>query len=415
MINIINKQDCVGCNACVQICPKQSINMREDGQGFLYPKVNLDTCIKCGLCEKVCPVINQAVPRKPGQVYAAKNKSREVVENSSSGGIFHALAKYVIDQGGVVFGARFNEKWEVVHGYSDTSAGIKAFQKSKYVQSRIGDSYLNTERFLKEGKLVLFSGTPCQISGLRLFLRKPYTNLLTVDVVCHGVPSPLVWREYLKYVTKTKIICKNYEFQSPLSDIRQIISSIDFRDKKIGWENFGFSVHTVARQNEISDLQSTIGYLEDEELLFEPLTENLYLQIFLKDLDLRPSCYKCPAKAGKSGSDLTIADFWGIRKSYPELYDSKGVSLILANTPKGTEILLRLQDITLSEVDYLSALNANPSIERSVSKPKYYLRFWNSFESDKLMSVQQILLKMKPSITRRIKGKLKGIIKKILK
>ena len=197
MIEIKEKAFCCGCNACVQRCPKQCISMHEDEEGFLYPRVDKTICIECGLCEKVCPVINQNEPRKPLKVYAAYNKDEKIRRESSSGGVFTAIAEQVIDEGGIVFGACFDENWEVKHDYTETKEGLKAFRGSKYVQSRIKDNYQKAEHYLKEGRKVLFSGTPCQIAGLKKYLCKEYENLLTVDFICHGVPSPKVWRMYL--------------------------------------------------------------------------------------------------------------------------------------------------------------------------------------------------------------------------
>lgn len=195
MIHITDKSKCCGCNACVQRCPKQCIAMREDEEGFLYPKVDVAVCIDCGLCEKVCPVINQNVPKEPLQVFAAKNKNEDQRLRSSSGGVFILLAENIIKQGGVVFGARFDKNWEVEHGYAETLEELEPLMRSKYVQSRIGNTYKEAEMFLKQGRKVLFVGTSCQIAGLHKFLRKEYENLLTVDFICHGVPSPGVWRK----------------------------------------------------------------------------------------------------------------------------------------------------------------------------------------------------------------------------
>lgn len=254
MIDIKKKEDCVGCNACVQRCPKTCIFMIEDEQGFLYPKVDLNKCIDCHLCEKVCPVINQAEPIKPIRTYAAKNNNEEDKETSSSGGVFFALVEYVIkEKQGVVFGARFNDKWEVVHDYAEAIKDAEAFKGSKYVQSRIGDNFKKAEEFLKSGRTVLFSGTPCQIAALRLFLRKDYgAQLITVDIACHGVPSPLVWKDYLNST------CGNTEK----------ISRISFRDKRNGWQNYGMSIYD----------------LKNHEMLYSPMNQNLYMQGFLKDL-----------------------------------------------------------------------------------------------------------------------------------
>jgi coenzyme F420-reducing hydrogenase beta subunit len=171
--------------------------MREDREGFLYPEVDSERCCNCGLCSEVCPVINRREAGKPLYVYAAKSRDEEIRRQSSSGGIFTLLAEKILDENGVVFGARFNENWEVIHDYVETKDELVFFRGSKYVQSRIGESYLQAQQFLEKGRKVLFSGTPCQISGLKFFLGKEYDNLLTVDIVCHGVPSPLVWRMYL--------------------------------------------------------------------------------------------------------------------------------------------------------------------------------------------------------------------------
>ena len=220
MINLKNKQDCCGCSACAQRCPKQCISMTEDEEGFLYPQVDTSKCVDCHLCEKVCPVINQDEARTPLKVYAAKNSDDEIRLKSSSGGIFTLLAEQTIKDGGVVFGARYDKGWNVVHGYTETIEGLAAFRGSKYVQSNIKRSFFEVKRFLESGRKVLFSGTPCHVAGLKLFLRKEYDNLLTLEIACHGVPSPKVWHNYLTELTDLNKI--------------SIIKSINFRDKKYG-------------------------------------------------------------------------------------------------------------------------------------------------------------------------------------
>lgn len=198
MIRITDKKNCCGCSACVQRCPKQSIRLEEDTEGFLYPKVNEETCIKCGLCEKVCPILNQADKLPVQEVLAVKNPDEEERMNSSSGGVFLPLARKVINKGGVVFGAVYDESWEVHNVYAEKIEDIYPMMGSKYLQSRIETAYRDAERFLKQGREVMFVGSPCQIAGLRTFLRnKEYPNLLAVDFLCHGVPSPGVWRRYL--------------------------------------------------------------------------------------------------------------------------------------------------------------------------------------------------------------------------
>lgn len=198
MIHITDKKNCCGCSACVQRCPKQCIRLEEDTEGFLYPKVDEETCIKCGLCEKVCPILNQADKLPVQEVLAVKNPDDEERMNSSSGGVFLPLAREVINQGGVVFGAVYDESWEVRHVYAEKIEDVYPMMGSKYLQSKIENSFKDAERFLKQGREVLFVGSPCQIAGLRTYLRnKQYPNLLAVDFLCHGVPSPGVWRRYL--------------------------------------------------------------------------------------------------------------------------------------------------------------------------------------------------------------------------
>lgn len=323
MIKIDSKEKCCGCWACVQRCPKHCITMVEDDEGFLYPKVDSSLCIDCSLCEKVCPVINQGEPRIPDMVYAAKNLNEEIRMVSSSGGIFTLLAEEIIAKGGVVFGARFNEEWDVVHDYTETIEGLSAFRGSKYVQSRVGKCYSQVEEFLKKGRKVLFSGTPCQIAGLKRFLRKEYDNLLTVDFVCHGVPSPGVWREYLKEEIARQCDGKNTVLSHPVLNGRDArIESISFRNKSLGWKKYSFAL-TFS----VSD-----GHGEKNSvLLSEPLNKNIFLRGFLADLYLRPSCYACPSKSFKSGSDITIGDFWGVQHVMPEIDDDKGVSVVMVN------------------------------------------------------------------------------------
>lgn len=197
MINITNKYNCCGCGACAQCCPKQCITLDVDKEGFSYPVVDTSVCVDCGLCEQVCPFLHPYEKREPLRTLAAYNTQEEVRMQSSSGGIFSLLAEKVIQEGGVVFGARFDENWQVTIDYTESIDGLSAFRGSKYVQARTGDTFKQCESFLKADRKVLYSGTPCQVAGLKHFLRKEYGNLLTVDFVCHGVPSPKVWGLYL--------------------------------------------------------------------------------------------------------------------------------------------------------------------------------------------------------------------------
>ena len=339
MIKVLDKSKCCGCEACVQICPKHCISFNADEEGFRYPVVASDLCIDCGLCEKACPVINKKDKRVPIQSFAAKNPCESERLRSSSGGIFIVLAKEVLNQGGVVFGARFDESWNVVHSYTDSVDGIEPFLGSKYVQSRIGDSYVKAKEFLLTGRKVLFSGTPCQIAGLRLYLRKEFENLITVDLICHGVPSPGIWQQYLSEILTQQD--------------NATIESITFRDKSSGWKNYRFIV-TLSKFLSAGKKQTfRVSHLHDEDPFFQGFNDY--------NLILRPSCMKCPSRNLRSGSDITLADFWGIETLIPEFDDDKGVSVIMVNTESGLKMVNSLC-IESHPVKYDDIVSRNSSI-----------------------------------------------------
>ena len=356
MIEILDKHNCCGCEACVQICPKQCISFNEDAEGFRYPMVDKRICIDCGLCEKVCPILNKTEERKPIKVYAAKTRDEEELLASSSGGLFILFAKEILCQGGVVFGAKFDENWNVVHAYAETEKDLKAFMGSKYVQSRIGNTYREAKDFLEAGRQVLFSGTSCQIAGLKRYLRKEYDNLLTIDVVCHGVPSPKVWRLYLDEV-----------MNSAGKDAR--ISDITFRDKHLGWRKYSFI------------LKTTKGYAIDNNIatISEFHRNNPYMQAFIANLILRPACEKCRFKGGRSLSDITLADFWGIWNVKSEMFDDKGTSLLIINSKKGIEITNNLHLLSC-EVDLKDAIKSNPAYYKSSIKHRKRKDFFRALD-----------------------------------
>ena len=356
--------------------------MQEDEEGFLYPYVDQENCVECGLCEQVCPIIHQDEPRKPLTVYAAINPNEEIRRESSSGGIFTMLAESILDEGGVVFGVRFNEQWEVVHDYTETKEGLTSFRGSKYVQSNVGKTYQQTKYFLSQGRKVMYTGTPCQIAGLKQFLGKEYDSLLMVDVACHGVPSPLVWRDYLRSVTSNKV---------------GQITSVKFREKSTGWKNYSVKI------------------CGQDEILFvnEPYRQNLFMQIFLKDFCLRPSCHTCPAKSGKSGSDLTIADYWGINRILPHMDDDKGTNLVIIHTNKGNMAYSELS-INSMESTYEQAIRFNPAIEESCVEPKERINFWQLYSSKKTGAIVEILEKLKPNFFERVLHIVKRLLKSLI-
>lgn len=341
-------QNCVGCFACYSVCQQKAISMIEDEEGFLVPKINQNKCSNCGTCEAVCPLNHKNPERKPFAVFAAKHSNEETKLLSSSGGIFSAFAEKIIAENGVVFGAKFNENMEVIHGFTETIEGLAYFRGSKYVQSKIGESYLKAKDFLDSGRKVLFTGTPCQIAGLKSFLQKDYENLLTIDLICHGVPSPLLWKKYLESVVK-----KYIDFVPDLN-----ITKAFFREKKESWEKFNISVYGFSE------------YLNRNfEIISENLHKNLFLQSFLNNLCLRKTCYSCQFKSLKSGSDITIGDFWGIKEVLPDFYDQNGVSLALLNSEKGQSFFDGISSIISHGTNYESAVKNNSMIEQSVKKP----------------------------------------------
>lgn len=381
MIEIKDKKDCCGCSACAQKCPKQCIFIKEDEEGFLYPIVNSDDCIDCGLCEKVCPVLHQAEERKPLKVYAVKNRKEEIRKQSSSGGVFTFLAEKVLKEGGVVFGARFDEYWGVKHDFTESIEGLDAFRGSKYVQSRIEDNFLKVEAFLKDDRKVLFCGTPCQVAGLKRFLRKEYENLLTVDFVCHGVPSPGVWRNYLDE-TIARMCDKNSVSSDPISKENARVESISFRNKCLGWKKYSFALTLSATTR--SGAKNTVS-------LSEVFSDNTFMSGFLANLYLRPSCYACPAKCGKSGSDITIGDLWGAPSIIGNADDDRGTSLVLVN--KDVSYFEEWASLWVKEIDYSSALVCNSCVEKSVGEPKKRKQFYSLYTKQKY-SLEMIIKKL---------------------
>lgn len=372
MIVLKSKYDCCGCESCAQRCAHKAISMIRDEEGFLYPKIDKQICTECGLCEKVCPIINQYESKTPIATFAAKNKNEAIRLNSSSGGIFTLLATKTINNGGVVFGAKFDEQWNVVHDYVETIEDLAKFRGSKYIQSQIGKCYKIAEIFLKNGREVLFSGTPCQIAGLKKFLIKDYSNLICVDIICHGVPSPIVWQKY--------------KLQFGLNKN----SSFSFRDKSNSWKRY-----------------EVVVLNEEKEVIRETVGKNVYMKLFLSDLCLRPSCSNCPAKGGQSQSDLTIADFWGIQNFHPEFDDDKGCNLVIANSEKGLELFNSLDNCERIKTDFEKAISYNPSYFKSVTEPKYRKYFFDNFDKYGLAIYDKIQRKQQPSLFRRIVSRIK--------
>lgn len=376
----IDKEKCCGCSACVQVCPKHCISFEEDKYGFYYPSIKKEFCIDCGLCEKVCPYLNPNGHHNPFKVLAAFNPNEEIRMKSSSGGIFCMLAESVIAEGGVVFGVRFNEDWEVMHDYTESRDGLEAFLGSKYVQSRIGNSYKQVKKFLKDGRKVLFSGTPCQIQGLVLFLRKEYENLVTIECICHGVPSPGMWRQYVKEQTK-------YDGRT-IADIK----SINFRDKCSGWADYSFTIKYKDGKN--------IHHLHDD---------NYWERAFINNIDLRASCHNCMAKCIHSKANITLGDLWGAEKLLPETNDNKGLSIVVVHNEKGINNLIGMK--CMQKVSFDEVIKFNHTLEHSAPKhpqrEDFFLRVQKQgfIKSVKSMLKEPFILKIKKTIKNMLKSR----------
>lgn len=382
MIIIQDKNNCCGCASCVQRCPHHCITMVMDDEGFSYPKVEVDKCTKCNLCNKVCPVINQGKPSTPSKIFAAKNKNRNILKNSSSGGIFTSIAEYIISKGGVVFGACYDDNWDVVIKHTEVLEGIAAFRGSKYVQADMARSYIDAEIFLKNNRLVLFTGTPCQIAGLKKFLRKDYNNLYTASIICHGVPSPGIWNDY-KIIIEKRL--NSLEFSTLFhTKSKSKITEINFRDKKNGWRNYGFSAKGELIRNGANNYhsKSIFGYYEYHQ-------DNEYLRGYMHNLYLRPSCYHCPAREGRSEADIQLGDYWGVERRTPEMYDPLGVSLVLIYSEKGFNLLNAL-DVDICSVRYDDVLDCNINVVKDEIEPELREEFFKRYKKEGLRVIKKI-------------------------
>lgn len=309
MIKLCETLNCTGCMSCYNKCPVSAITMAEDEEGFQRPLIDENICIECGACQNVCPVLHKATAYEfPKEVYACWSKDNEIRSCSTSGGIFSELANYVFEHDGIVYGVRLQEDGKKAFHFRGTDKNaLCEMRGSKYVQSDVGNSFQDVYRDLSEEKLVLFSGTPCQIAGLRKYLGKEYPNLICCDLVCHGVPSPKIYQDYLEYMEKK------------YNDKPQ---KIWFRDKSKGWEEFCMKIQ-----------------FHNGKIYKNSTYKDYYIRGFLRNLYLRPSCHECAYTSTDRVSDLTIADFWGYRRESWKARDTdEGISMCMINSEKGKNI-----------------------------------------------------------------------------
>ena len=344
---MIPPKECSGCGACVDLCPAGAIRFEKDDEGFWYPRVDTASCVNCGKCEKICPVMTerQEETQQP-QAYAAQSTNTRILETSSSGGVFSVLAGYVLKHGGVVFGcAMTDDCYAAEHKKVERTEELEELRGSKYLQSRTDHIFPSVKAALEHDRYVLFSGTPCQVAGLRSYLTGTNTeNLITVDIVCHGAPSPFVWEKFVKHWEKIKA---------------SKIVSVQFRNKSRGWKTY-----------------SLVLTFENGQVYSNLAAKDLYCRGFIGDYFLRRSCYCCKAKGSGHVSDITLGDLWGARQVCPQMDDDRGTSLVLVNTEKGARVFREISGYLESHpIDVREALQYNPSYYVSSSRLAYRAYF----------------------------------------
>lgn len=374
---------CTGCSSCVNICPSKCITMIEQEDGFFYPQIDNNKCINCNQCEKVCPLTNP--PKFSGNTVALALKNINIAErmSSTSGGVFPLIAEYVLDQSGIVFGAAYDSDFKVHHIAVTRKRDLSLLQGAKYSQSIIGQCFMNIKDYLRTGRIVLFSGTPCQCMGLRSFLGKDYENLVTVDIICHGVPSPKVWTNYVNY-------------RSRKENNGNLPSKINMRSKSSGWTRHEYSTMFQYNQGNVSLI---------------PNGQDLFMKAFIGNICLRNSCSECQAKGVDRCTDFTLGDYWGIWNQYPEFDDNKGTSVVFLHSKKAKKILTEIKDkFDWLKVDIEDAYRENVSLITSSSAHEKRAEFLALVTPD---NFEELVLQYFPKKEIKKLGMLQGIKEKI--
>ena len=357
-VKSLNPADCCGCKACEHIGAHQAISFHFDNEGFWYPSINETNCVQCGLCENVCPMEKtDAMLHPQGKAYAFQLLDKEKLLNSSSGGVFYAIASTILRENGVVYGAAFEGK-VVKHKRVESLSDIIDLMGSKYVQSDTVDTYNQVKKDLNVGKKVFYTGTPCQIAGLKLYLRKDYENLLTADLVCHGTPSPKILEDTISHIE---------------DNLKAKFKSYSFRDKRVG----GWSCASSSSSYKKGAKQIYLKYSKEMEA---------YFNAFISGHMMRMSCYHCPFARLERTGDITIADYWGVKKLHPEFPNiGKGMSLFVSNTEKGEHMIQKLLFKNyVREIDLLQAAQKNRNMQMStpyvVERESIYKLFFNDYK-----------------------------------
>jgi len=388
MPELASKNSCTGCTACMSVCPENCIEMKTDADGFFYPEItNASLCIKCGQCERVCPLNDVKTSDLP-KAYAAYTNEDSLRKDSSSGGVFSELAKYVLSQNGAVYGAEYDEKFGVKHTRVDNGNDLGKIRGAKYSESNLGYTFKDVLSDLKQGKKVLFSGTPCQVAGLKSFVKKDYENLYCLDFVCHGVPSPNAWRAYVDYRAK-------------LDSDGKMPTEINMRSKCSGWSNYKYS--------------SVFKYENGTEKVVSN-ADNLFMSLYIGGCLSKPSCEECSFKGYSRVSDITIGDFWGIWDTDPGMDDNKGTSVVLVHSEKGKALWSAISDkLTTKEATLEQASRLNTSILVSSKPNKYREKALKRIRRGRIDTCGAILDMSQTSIINIIKGKIKRLLRVVMK
>lgn len=374
----INYENCTGCGACVQRCPKQCISWATKEFDFRYPRVDEATCINCGLCEKVCPIDKELKAPTAQKAYAAVHKDSSVLEKSTSGGAFTALADTIFSQGGVVYGAAMLNDMQVKHIRTENRTAFAELRSSKYLQSDTGTTYQMVEQDLKQGKVVLYSGTPCQIDGLKCFLRKEYENLYTADIVCHGVGSQAYFDRYMEFAKERY----------------GKIKALRFRSKEYaGWSCGGVVV---------------VGTSNSEKKIPYRDFDNYYYSYFLSGDIYRKCCYSCKYANTKRVGDFSLGDYWGVEALNLPLQTENGCSLLLVNNERAEKLLEAVVDLDKVETTIEQAAHCNKQLNESSKLPESRKKRIEEYELMSGQQIQKVYLKTHRKTV--VKGKLKALM-----